>query len=344
MIVIFFPVIACSTNKSNGAGELDLEEMISKMAEIRAILDTATVGNTDGTYPQAAYDELEAAYDELVLGVSKAKAGMLYLQYEVDTYVLNAEKAIEAFLISLQEILDPGTPAELCVFGTDSKGYIDFGESPEFGAGQQWTVESWIKYDAGFLEAAMGDFISTFNATADNFHEGWTINFMGTGLRTTIGMGPAPGRVFEWSGNYPTNFGEWNHIAAVWDASAGSTGQLRMYLNGNLFWERDNDIISGGVVQEYVPPTLDFRMYAFQRPTNKEACMTGYIKKFRKWNAVKSQSEIQALMNGDVDGTESGLVCAWDFTEMPDDESAIPDKTGKHSASIEGSHKWFEIK
>ena len=38
------------------------------------------------------------------------------------------------------------------------------------------------------------------------------INFLGSNLRTTIGMGPQEGRVLEEGRAYPDNFGKWNHV------------------------------------------------------------------------------------------------------------------------------------
>ncbi|UVV53321.1 hypothetical protein NXY15_00415 [Bacteroides thetaiotaomicron] len=71
--------------------------------------------------------------------------------------------------------------------------------------------------------------------------------------------------------------------------------------------------------------------------------MTGFIKKFRMWSTAKSANEVKTLMNSDVTGTESGLVCAWDFTTVAEDVTNIPDKTGKHVAKIVGNYKWFKV-
>ena len=49
-------------------------------------------------------------------------------------------------------------------------------------------------------------------------------------------------------------------------------------------------------------------------------------------------------MNSDVTGTESGLVCAWDFTTVVEDVTNIPDKTGKHVAKIVGNYKWLKLR
>lgn len=267
-------------------------------------------------------------------------AGQFVLQYEIDNYCIAAEKAITEFQDSYQQTLQPGTPAELKIFGIDGKGRIEFGADPAYGGGNTFTVESWVKYDAGFFESGIGSFLSTFDGRQPN--EGWMINFLGSNLRTTIGMGPQEGRVLEEGRAYPDNFGKWNHIVTVWDNTL-SEGQLKMYVNGELFFSKTNDVKNdAGVLQNYMPNTRNQNMWAFQEPTDNSRCMTGFIKKFRMWSTAKSADEVKTLMNSDVTGTESGLVCAWDFTSVAEDVTNIPDKTGKHAAKIVGNYKWFK--
>ena len=245
------------------------------------------------------------------------------------------------FQDSYQQTLQPGTPAELKVFGIDGKGRIEFGSDPAYGGGNTFTVESWVKYDAGFFESGIGSFLSTFDGKQPN--EGWMINFLGSNLRTTIGMGPQEGRVLEEGRAYPDNFGKWNYVVTVWDNTLPE-GQLKMYVNGELFFSKTNDVKNdAGVLQNYMPNTRNQNMWAFQEPTDNSRCMTGFIKKFRMWSTAKSANEVKTLMNSDVTGTESGLVCAWDFTTVAEDVTNIPDKTGKHVAKIVGNYKWFKV-
>lgn len=198
-----------------------------------------------------------------------------------------------------------------------------------------------MKYDAGFFESGIGSFLSTFDGKQPN--EGWMINFLGSNLRTTIGMGPQEGRVLEEGRAYPDNFGKWNHVVTVWDNTLPE-GQLKMYVNGELFFSKTNDVKNdAGVLQNYMPNTRNQNMWAFQEPTDNSRCMTGFIKKFRMWSTAKSANEVKTLMNSDVTGTESGLVCAWDFTTVAEDVTNIPDKTGKHVAKIVGNYKWFKV-
>lgn len=326
-------------NETDSIRPVALECMYTHLTDMENMLDTAKIGTVDGTFPKENADLLQTAVEELRTGISKGKAGMFVLQYEIDNYCIAAEKAVDEFQNSYQMTLGPGTPAELKVFGIDGKGHIEFGESPDFGGKKAFTVEAWLKYDAGFFESGIGSFLTTFDGHQPQ--EGWMINFMGANMRTSLGMGPKNEATLEHASAYPTNYGEWNHIVMTYDDNA-TEEQLKMYLNGNIFFTKTNDVVKDGELQHYNPNQRDLRMWAFQEPTDHGRCMTGFIKKFRLWDGAKSAEEVTQLMQTDVTGRESGLVCAWDFTEVPDDINNIPDKTGRHSAKIVGNYKWFK--
>lgn len=335
-------VTGCSEEKQQVI-PLDLSCMISSLDSMQQIIDTAKIGEVDGTFPPASAIEFQAAIDELKTGISKAKAGYFVLPFEINSYCIEASKATASFMNAFQTTLEPGTPAELQVFGIDRRGYIDFGESKEFGGSSRFTVEAWLKYDPGFFEFAIGDFIATFSHDGAGIKQGWMINFLGSNMRTTLGMGPQEDRVLEWGAAYPTNYGQWNHIVAVYDESL-SADQLKMYVNGEVFFTKTNDIRdNAGVLQKYQPNTRNLKMWAFIEPEDNNRCMTGYIRKFRLWDTAKSQTDIRSLMAADVAGNEANLICAWDFTEVPQDQENITDKTGKFSAKIVGQHKWHKI-
>jgi len=335
---------SCSDTQKDQFVELDLACLNVYLDSMSIMLDTAKIGEVDGTFPVSSARDLETEIDNLKVGISKARAGFFVLPFEVNSYCIAASKALQSFRNSYQQTLQPGTVAELQVFGIDRKGYVDFGESQEYGGGPKFTVESWLKYNPGFFEFAIGDFLATFSHDGTNVKQGWMINFMGSNLRTTIGMGPQVDRVLEWGSAYPTNYGEWNHIVAVYDESL-SSDQLKMYINGKLFFAKTNDIRDGsGALQKYQPNTRNLKMYAFMEPEDNNRNMTGFIKKFRMWSNAKSLTEIQSLMNTDVTGTEANLICAWDFTTVPQNINNIPDKTGRHKAKIVGQFKWHQIK
>ncbi|MBU3125578.1 DUF4972 domain-containing protein [Sinomicrobium sp. 2019215] len=339
LLLIYY---SCSEDDKIEKREVNLDCLYQKLDIMTSTLDTAAIGEEDGMYPQENADALLQSVDELELGISQGLAGHFTLQYEADNYCNTANKAIAEFRNSLQLTLPPGTPAELIVYGIDQKGRIEFGSNPVFGGDDAFTVEAWLKYDENFFESGIGDFIATFDNSGQP-QEGWMINFLGDNLRATLGMGPQESRVLEFGNPYPKTYGQWNHIAMVYDQSL-SEGQLRMYVNGELFFSKTNDIYNdGGELQLYQPNTRNYNMWAFQEPTDQSRCMTGHIKKFRFWNSAMSVQQINSLMHSDVSGNEADLECAWDFTMVPEDDENITDKTGKHIAKIVGEYKWKPI-
>lgn len=335
--LICLPILymSCSDDdKSGGQGELNYEQLFTLRAEIQEKLDNAVVGTEDGTYPEESYKSLEEALEALNAGISRAKAGDFVHQFEVENYVLAAEKAMKLFDDSRIFTLPEGTPAELFVNGVDSKGYIDFGSSQDYCGGPYFTVETWAKHDDGFIEFAFGSFISTFISPVP--YKGWTLHYWGVGnslLRFSIGTDDSnPDLTLPTIATpAPAVYSEWFHIAAVHDSGSK---KLLLYINGEL--KSTTDLTANMVVNS----ADDTRMWAFVEPKDKSRCISGYMKKFRIWSVAKSENDIKQLMGADVQGNESDLVCAWDFTEKPADDEAIADKTGKHTAKLVGIYKW----
>lgn len=337
--LVLLVIGSCSESKMK-LPELELKCLYSQLEDMTLLIDTSRVGTEDGTYPKESLEKLIQEREDLKLAVSRALAHDYVLQHQVDKYCIAADKAIGEFLLSKHYTLMPGEPAELHVFGVDRKGYIDFGESEAYGGSSRFTAECWMKYDEDFYDFAIGHFIGTFSHNGKGVKEGWSINFMGSNLRTTLGVGPQEERVFEWGSIYPKKYGQWIHIAAVYDEDA-TENQLKMYVDGELFFSKTNDVTdSSGEVQKYQPNTRKLKMWGFVEAQDKNRCMTGYMKKFRLWHEPKSKEEIAILMNQEVTGKENNLVCAWDFIEVPENNEEIKDKTGNHTAKLVGLYKW----
>ena len=337
MVVCLLGMTSCIKEYNSVGQELDYSQLYELKAQIEQCLSTAVVGEADGNYPAASVSELEAALDELNMGISKARAGAFLLQFEVDSYVIAAQKALNLFKDSQILSVPAGVPAELFVNGIDHKGYIDFGSSPSFTPAN-FTVEAWTKYPENFIEFAFGSFISTFVSPIP--YKGWTLHYWGTSnslIRLSVGTDNAnPDLTLPTV--YcaaPTTWNEWFHIAAVFDTSAKKSF---IYINGELKASLD-------VTDNLVPCSTESecRMWAFVEPLDQSRCMSGYIKKFRLWDTAKSQSEIATLMETDVEGNEPNLVCAWDFTIKPENDESIPDKTGNHTAKLVGAYKWTAL-
>jgi hypothetical protein len=325
---------SCVDKVKTGDNTLTYDQLYEMQTEINQLLAESQVGDADGCYPQSSFDDLESALVNLKRGISQAHAGVFILQFEVDNYVNAAQKAINLFKASVNKKVDPGTPAELFVNGIDHKGHIDFGSSTSYTP-SNFTVETWTKLPDGFIEFTFGSFISTFISPLP--YKGWTLHYWGTSnslLRFSIGSNNSnPDATLPTIYTAaPTTFGIWFHVAAVFDTSAK---KMKLFINGELKASYD-------IADAMVPCAAgdESRMWAFVEPKDNSRCMSGYIKKFRLWGSAKSDAEVKQLMTTDVKGTEENLICAWDFTEKPTDDSAILDKTGKHTAKLVGVYKW----
>ena len=349
--VFALPVLIGSTGckkKFDTTRDVTWECMQEKIDKISKILDTARVGPDDYMFPQSSVDELQLALEDVKTGMSSAMAGKFVLQFEADNVCLKADQSITRFLGSYNYTLPPGSDGQLLVNGLDQKGSIDFGDHPEYSNSNTFTAELWVKYNQNFLDFEMASIVGTTSEgpSGPNKFEGWNIHYQRSGnLRASIGCGSG---VLEQARAYPQNFGEWNHVALVWNINAvAGPGEdrpyhMKMYVNGELFWQKNNDILDGGIPRPMLPSSRK-KMRAFIDPYHPTRCMTGYMKKFRIWNLAKTPQEIQALMNSDVTGTEAGLLCAWDFVKVPVDPSNVMDKTGRYKAKIQGSYKWMPL-
>lgn len=328
---------SCVDEVKSGSQDLDYSQLYELKVQIEERLQNAVVGIEDGMYPESSFQDLETALDELNRGISEARAGMFILQFEVDNYVLAAQKALKLFDDSVIVSVEPGAPAELFVNGIDHKGYIDFGSSPDYTPAN-FTAEVWAKYPDGFIEFTYGSFISTFVSPIP--YKGWALHYWGISnsvLRLSVGTDNSnPDLTLPTIYTAaPSTYDEWFHMAGVFDTSAK---KMELYINGELKASMD-------VSDNMVPCTTeeDARMWAFVEPKDHSRCMSGSIKKFRLWSTAKSAAEIRELMNSEVEGTEPGLVCAWDFTTKPEDDANIPDKTGRHTAKLVGVYKWTAL-
>ena len=99
------------------------------------------------------------------------------------------------------------------------------------------------------------------------------------------------------------NTGNWVHVAATWKQSSG---QMILYINGTQ--EASN---TGGTATRSAPS----RITIGETQTNINR-FNGTIDEVRIWNVVRTQSEIQADMNAELDpATATGLVAYYTFDQ-----------------------------
>lgn len=98
------------------------------------------------------------------------------------------------------------------------------------------------------------------------------------------------------------NTGGWFHVAVSWQQS---TGAMRLYINGTL--EASG---TGGTALRAAPP----RITLGQLQTNLQF-FNGTIDELRIWNVVRSQAEIQANKDSEIDPSTSNLVAYYTFNQ-----------------------------
>ena len=100
--------------------------------------------------------------------------------------------------------------------------------------------------------------------------------------------------VKDFIGQAPVDEGQWSHAAVTWDGA-----QAILYINGEP--DSGGPIAGGGVINVSGEPSLDIGY----RSTSASSYFQGLIDDLWISNAVKSQAEIQDLMNGL--GTETAV-------------------------------------
>ncbi len=124
----------------------------------------------------------------------------------------------------------------------------------------------------------------------------WGISLSGN--RVAFGIGNPDITIVSAS---DVNTGNWVHVAATWNQA---TGQMLLYVNGVL-----EATGSSGTALRNAPP----RITIGQIQTNINH-YTGALDEIRIWNTVRTQTQIQANMNAELDpATETALVSYYTF-------------------------------
>lgn len=350
---LLFSFMACSSDDEDTVKVYEYKEQIGKkIKELTDLQAASTFGVREGMYPEESKLILENAINDLKNLLEQIKGKSIpdsQIPAETAQGLNNADSKIEEFLATVRTE-DVIIPAELHVNGK-AGGYIDFGAHPEYSAFTGgFTVELWFKFQQiGNFDYILSTFID--NESADRYRQGWCVNYYGEGgsknLRMTYVLGKEglyePWVRFE-------DVDRWIHLAVVWnptneDDGSGSPRTFKMYLDGELVKEE------GWGQTNYTPNTQGTSMIGFNYTKYDGSVATdgkgtnGFMKHMHIWNSIKSQAEIQAIMQTPsmVTGQEADLVCGWKFTEVAYDNNDIKDITGKYSAKLVGDFTWNEI-
>ena len=195
--------------------------------------------------------------------------------------------------------------------------YVDCGTNPKLNITSSLTVELWIKPNRNMGEFGWDRLV----------HRDWQTGYFFGGKN-----GSTNALVVVLSGDLnaaitPNNtvvVGVWQHVAFVFDDPANT---ISIYKDGTLIstsnWAGS---ISGNPTNQL---TLN---------QNAESFM-GSMDDVRIWSVARTQSQIQANMNNELNGTETGLVAYYPFNQgiAGGDNTAISTVTDKTANAINGT-------
>jgi hypothetical protein len=348
---VLFSFVACSRDDENSIKVYEYKEQIGKkIKELTDLQASSTFGVRKGMYPEESKLILEHAIEnlkDLLEAINGKTIAETQIPAETATRISNADQKIEEFLATVRAE-DVVIPGELHVNGKNG-GYIDFGAHPEYSAfSGGFTVELWFKFEQiGSFDFMLSTFID--NESADRYRQGWAVNYYGEGGATNLRMTYVLGKDGLYEPWVPfTTVNTWKHLAYVWnpakvDDGSGNPRTFKMYIDGELVKEEDWGQTN------YTANTQGTPMIGFHHMNYNGALATdgkgtnGYMKHMHIWNTVKSQAEVQAIMENPnaITGEEQDLVCGWRFTEIPYDNADIEDITGKYSAKLVGDYEWI---
>lgn len=365
-MAFFMPLASCSSDDDDTTtptGPIDkteifVERLTELLGNVTTLLNGAVFGEKQGEYPVSSKRILENQITSLDETLTKVKDGTKKLSNsDMDNIILETNKIENNFKSSVRTQDFIPLPAELNIYGKNG-GYINFGTHSEFSnfgnsGEQEFTVDFWVKLtDVDNVLNSFVFLVSTFTdkdlGSGEHDRKGWCINLHMGNLRTTYAMGIQD--LFE------PGFGfnivdQWVHIALVTnekgvdgDTNGGKPIMLKMYVNGNLSKSEQSNQDSS---KPYRSNDLNIPMVAFTGMSSEgglegSKATNGSLKYFHIWNKAKNQTDIINIMNNPemVTGSESDLVCGWNFDQTVSDDGDIKDITGKFSAKLVGDFKW----
>ncbi len=119
----------------------------------------------------------------------------------------------------------------------------------------------------------------------------------------------------------PPAFGQWYHIAAVWE----KTGVLQLYINAEL-------VAVGSSGPGFNAPDWGPSLGSMNRRT---AFLDGMLDEVRVWNMARTAEDIRKTMYTSLTGDEQGLAAYWAFDEA--EGLIVTDLAGSHDGTLENA-------
>ena len=202
----------------------------------------------------------------------------------------------------------------------NGNGYVEISNTSSLLAGTNFTIEAMINVTT-FPNNGWGGFLGRQEASgvASRSPSLWVVNRGSTLKGLHYDSNPAGADATRYTGsigNLFPNTDTWYHLAWVKEGT-----EFRFYVDGQLVHTRTG-----------VPLNLQTNSaYNIGRNDNN---MEGFIDEVRIWSVARTQAEIQANMNLELTGSESGLDAYYNFNEG--NGTALTDLTGNYSGTFQG--------
>lgn len=159
-----------------------------------------------------------------------------------------------------------------------------------------WTIEAWV-----FIPpTASPDQMFICESYSDGATGGFVLRVNSTGQVMAYQI-QNPGSSVNILSSATANLGEWNHIAATYDEDAAL---LSVFLNGSY---------SNGTPCSITSSNTNSSMYIGARGNDQHIWQPVHIDELRIWSGAKNETEIAALMNDCLSGSEANLLAYYDF-------------------------------
>ena len=179
--------------------------------------------------------------------------------------------------------------------------FVEIADANELDVTTAFTMEAWVYPTITSTgQVIFGKINDTTLGNAADL--AYALRFNSGGFRAEIGNGTTSQNVT--SSNYQLN--KWQHVAIVFDGA--NSGNLSLYINGVL---QGSTLATGWSSIQNNTASLKLGSYG----THFNQFFKGGLDNFRILNIAKTASEINALINDDVTGTETGLVANYNFNQ-----------------------------
>lgn len=212
------------------------------------------------------------------------------------------------------------TPAE-GEFALDFAGsgtYVTFGNPAQLGLGQ-FTLEAWFRRDGAGATANTGTggfygipLITKGVGEADGDNRDMNYFFGIHGANGVLaadfeegGGGSSPGLNHPIEGTTPIATGVWYHAAVTYDGSSWT-----LYLDGNI----ENQLTAGEPPQSSSIQHAGLAV-ALNSTGGSSGFFDGVLDEVRVWDHARTQTQVRATINSQIDAAQPGLVARWSLNE-----------------------------